>query len=733
MQQAAQSRLLTAFLSALSITVAFGLAFWWNLDKPFWAGFSALVVSLSTLGQSIQKGLLRMVGTVTGAVAGLILYFFWGQLRWPMLVMLCLYILLMVFLLLRSRQSSYFFYTSAIVAILIVVQSRSGDTPFTVAVDRMWETLLGILIYTVLALLLWPRSSLEALKAGMFRMTAGFGELLAAQCASGIEATNLVKLNLYHAAQDAVKLTEGLLPAARLESYEVRHNLPEWVSFLQLSRQLLNLQQDFMLRMERLPGAARMRFFPHLTEDLDALAEQYAALGAWRPAGENGEQGENEAPYGEDGDGPPSAPSSGSEAGAGDDILRRNLDLRVDETAVRTVSPLDLNAVYALRDNFSRQSRTTVALGESLRFLLESGGTRAKRRAARAEERDEPAPEWFALTQMRQVSNAAVLYWLSVLLWIYVYPPGSTSTAFVEMSLMVGLVGFMTGRINPVQVMAAFGLGVVAAGFLYLIVMPLMTSFSQLGPLMFAVCFAASYFFYLPAQGMMRTGVILPWFALSGLTNVHVFDVSLFINGALTLMLCAALVALVFYLTQGGHPARLFLKRQRRFLRAAVLCIGELAAEPGGRQEPGRLLARTRKLWAAKLLRDLPSELMALAFAFDEEEQGLDRQSVKLLALDSYGLSRRLRTLISSGGKAGGVGLEVRCVKLPVLAPDTGSVGTRSELAVLRAVYAQIRASLDQTPPERDMRACAEFADALQTYLTSAERVDWSKLAVEAF
>ena len=28
---------------------------------------------------------------------------------------------------------------------------------------------------------------------------------------------------------------------------------------------------------------------------------------------------------------------------------------------------------------------------------------------------------------------------------------------------------------------------------------------------------------------------------------------------------------------------------------------------------------------------------------------------------------------------------------------------------------------------------CAEFADALQTYLTSVERVDWNKLAVEAF
>lgn len=63
--------------------------------------------------------------------------------------------------------------------------------------------------------------------------------------------------------------------------------------------------------------------------------------------------------------------------------------------------------------------------------------------------------------------------------------------------------------------MTAFGLGLVLAGFLYLFVMPLLHSFRLLGPLIFALCFVAS-FFYQPAQGMMRTGVIMPWFALCG-------------------------------------------------------------------------------------------------------------------------------------------------------------------------------------------------------------------------
>lgn len=710
MQQATQSRLLTAFLSALSITVAFGLAFFWNLDKPFWAGFSALVVSLSTLGQSLQKGLLRMVGTVSGAVAGLTLFFFWGQQRWPLLIMLCLYSLLMVFLLLRSRQNSYFFYTSAIVAILIVIQSRGGATPFTVAVDRVQETLMGILVYTVFALVLWPRSSLEVLEAEVFRMTAGYGGLLAAQRAALAEGAKPVDLGLYQAAEDAVKRTEGLLPAARLESYEVRHNLPEWNSFVQLNRALIVQQQNFMLRMERLSGETRARFFPHLKDDLDALAAQYAALGAWRPGGTEKAR---------------VAPDAA--------ILRRDLDLNVDDAAVGAADQLRLNAVRALRDNFSRQSRLAVALGESLSFLLEGGSPRAERRAGKSPAGEEPASEWFTLAQIRQVLDAAVLYWLAVLIWIFLYPPGSTGTAFVEMSLMVGLVGFLAGRIDPVQVVVAFGLGVVVTVVLYLFAMPLMTSFTQLGPLMFVVCFAASYLFYLPAQGIMRTGVIMPWFALSGLTNVHAFDASLFLNGALTLMLCAGLIAVVFYLTQGGHPARLFLNRQRRFLRAAALRVRELAEQPGKRQGLRGVEAWGRRVWAAKQVRDLPPELMNLAFAFDEEEQGLDRQSVKLLALDSYGLSRRLLALAPVKGGSGETGLNSLGVTLPAPVSHLGSAGPRSDLAVLRGAYTQIKAALDQAPPERDMRVCAEFANALHTYLTSAERVDWNKLAVEAF
>src|SRR5579862_8563739 len=51
-----------------SICLALLVAFWLQLDNPFWAGTSAAVVCQPHLGASLRKGWFRMIGTVIGAV-----------------------------------------------------------------------------------------------------------------------------------------------------------------------------------------------------------------------------------------------------------------------------------------------------------------------------------------------------------------------------------------------------------------------------------------------------------------------------------------------------------------------------------------------------------------------------------------------------------------------------------------------------------------------------------------
>src|SRR5215204_4254283 len=66
--RAAGPRLLYGLRLWASVTLALYVAFWLELDNPFWAGTSAAIVCLPQLGASLRKGWFRMIGTLVGAV-----------------------------------------------------------------------------------------------------------------------------------------------------------------------------------------------------------------------------------------------------------------------------------------------------------------------------------------------------------------------------------------------------------------------------------------------------------------------------------------------------------------------------------------------------------------------------------------------------------------------------------------------------------------------------------------
>jgi uncharacterized membrane protein YccC len=57
----------------VSVCLALYIAFWLELDDPYWAGTTAALVCQPQLGASLRKGWFRMVGTVVGAVAIVVL------------------------------------------------------------------------------------------------------------------------------------------------------------------------------------------------------------------------------------------------------------------------------------------------------------------------------------------------------------------------------------------------------------------------------------------------------------------------------------------------------------------------------------------------------------------------------------------------------------------------------------------------------------------------------------
>src|SRR6266550_7103717 len=133
-----------------SVTLALYVAFWLELDNPFWAGSSAAIVCLPQLGASLRKGWFRMIGTVIGATMIVVLTACFPQDRIAFLVLLALWCSICAFAatVLRnfaSYSAALAGYTAAIIATnnLGATGGASSDV-FLLAVTRTSEICIGI-------------------------------------------------------------------------------------------------------------------------------------------------------------------------------------------------------------------------------------------------------------------------------------------------------------------------------------------------------------------------------------------------------------------------------------------------------------------------------------------------------------------------------------------------------------------------------------------------------------
>src|ERR1700689_2960065 len=130
--------------------LALFVAFWLELDNPFWAGTSAAVVCQPQLGASLRKGWFRIIGTVVGATMIVVLTACFPQNRIAFLVLLALWCGLCAFATTVLRNFASYSgalagFTAAIIAAdnLGATGGASSDV-FLLAVTRASEICIGI-------------------------------------------------------------------------------------------------------------------------------------------------------------------------------------------------------------------------------------------------------------------------------------------------------------------------------------------------------------------------------------------------------------------------------------------------------------------------------------------------------------------------------------------------------------------------------------------------------------
>lgn len=160
-----------AFKLALSLVLFYWLALSLNWDLPKYGALAIVLVSLDTAGASIWKGMMRVIGTTVGVAVGFLVLGLFCHDRWATMLALAGYLTVVGYFIQQS-QYKYAWFVSAFVPLTVWASTYPNfETAFYFGTFRWLETTVGVLVYTTVSTVVWPR---------------GIGDQLATPVAMGV-------------------------------------------------------------------------------------------------------------------------------------------------------------------------------------------------------------------------------------------------------------------------------------------------------------------------------------------------------------------------------------------------------------------------------------------------------------------------------------------------------------------------------------------------------------------
>src|SRR4029077_588301 len=160
-QRVLSDRVKTAIKTALATVLAYGVALSMDWDHAYWAAFAVAFCTLSAVGESLNKGLLRLYGTALGSLAAVTLIALFPQDRWLFLVAMSIFTGFCTYMM-PGTSRWYFWYVAGFSAPLLALAGGADPlNDFQTVITRCDETALGIVSYSLVWLLIWPTGGRE--------------------------------------------------------------------------------------------------------------------------------------------------------------------------------------------------------------------------------------------------------------------------------------------------------------------------------------------------------------------------------------------------------------------------------------------------------------------------------------------------------------------------------------------------------------------------------------------
>jgi hypothetical protein len=513
-----------------------------------------LIAATGAVSASLQKGVSRVLGTVAGAVIGLSLIALFPQDRMLYLLIVSLVVSFIIYLYNAYQRDSTVFMLTAVVT-LMVFNGGDAEGAFIYGVDRAFMTVFGVLVYTLVASLLWPVRSEDNTHALARDAIGHFAN--AFYCKVGSEVADPAKideqLSTLLAAQEAFQTQ---FSAAGSNSDAVAAYLPEWNTVAACYEDI----EDLLVPALKQPPVRDIDLTPYIADYERILAQIGAMFDRIRRAWDGTREGEPLA----------------------------SIPVEIRPGSLVAGSHLTVAAVASRVEMLERIQAVLQQLDATLGSLLFDEGSFGPARAPRGK----PAFIWLDQENFKTALRAFVTFWIACGIWIQFNPPGGF-TLVTLCTILIPLVSYTP--VTPKLLFILFSLGFAFALPAYIFLLPAMTHWVELAGFLFAYAFLGFYVL----KGPVSIFFLLGLFTL-GIQNTMNYNFNGILLTILMFYMICALLIISIHFPFTSKPERIYAGLRRRFFYHC----GRLAAvgnDPTGSPRWTRLRLRRDSALLAKL------------------------------------------------------------------------------------------------------------------------------------
>lgn len=514
-----------AIKASLSMALAYLIPFSQGWSQASTAATTVmLIAAMGAVGDSVMKGLLRVIGTVVGAAIGMTLIGLYPQDREIYLLVASVIVTILLYFARAYKGDMTIFLLSA-VTLLMMFQNGEVDNIFIFGIDRTYMTIFGIVIYTFVGIFLWPvklkdtsienATELSMIQIDLYRERDGEKEM---------------RKELRQKIITQEQLLGTSVVASDSSNMEMNFSETQWHDIVYSYKKINELLTLLSLHDKASYTDDLSRYvnnFQTLESEISGILD--ALPKAWKDQKEI--------------------------------VIPESFKLEYQLEEVKALSQLDRADLSTTVSDMVKLHTQLCKLAEKLNSLISPMPT-----FFAIEDIPKPANFlWFDMEHLKGSLVTFIIFWTTTLFWIYFNPPGG----FLLVTLATALSILTTfSPLKPSLLIILFSFSFVFAAAMYVLVLPHLHYSWELGLFIFVYAFIGFYLINPKISVFFLLGT-----ATLGIANEMNYNFNVFLITLLIFYLFLFILLLFYYIPFSTKPEHLFLVMKKRFFRLSEIFI----------------------------------------------------------------------------------------------------------------------------------------------------------------